>query len=125
MYGIEVVKEAVERAVENAERNGIHNAELQGDVAKAVRPLLEGGLRARTWSCSTRPRRPHAEGGAARARLEPHRIVYVSCNPTTLAGNAELLTEGGYRLERVRPVDMFPHTHDVECVARFEAVAAD
>jgi 23S rRNA (uracil1939-C5)-methyltransferase len=57
--------------------------------------------------------------------LEPQRIVYVSCNPTTLAGNAELLTEGGYRLERVRPVDMFPHTHHVECVARFEAVAAD
>ncbi|MFM7246212.1 MAG: 23S rRNA (uracil(1939)-C(5))-methyltransferase RlmD, partial [Actinomycetota bacterium] len=46
-------------------------------------------------------------------------IVYVSCNPTTLAGNAVLLVEGGYRLESVRPVDMFPHTPHVECVARF------
>ena len=46
-------------------------------------------------------------------------VVYVSCNPTTLAGNAILLAEGGYRLEVVRPVDMFPHTPHVECVARF------
>ena len=46
-------------------------------------------------------------------------IVYVSCNPTTLAGNAILMTEGGYDLEIVRPVDMFPHTPHVECVARF------
>ena len=56
--------------------------------------------------------------------LAPRRLVYVSCNPTTLAGTAALLDEGGYRLERVRPVDMFPHTHHVECVARFERTPA-
>jgi 23S rRNA (uracil1939-C5)-methyltransferase len=51
-------------------------------------------------------------------RLAPPRIVYVSCNPTTLAGNVkELAAEWGYRLERVRPVDMFPHTPHVEAVA--------
>jgi 23S rRNA (uracil1939-C5)-methyltransferase len=48
------------------------------------------------------------------------RLVYVSCNPTTLAGNAAVLCgELGYRLERVRPVDMFPHTPHVESVALF------
>ena len=52
------------------------------------------------------------------ARLEPKRIVYVSCNPTTLAGNVkELAAEWGYRLERARPVDMFPHTPHIETVA--------
>ena len=127
VYGIEVVEEAVERAVENAERNGIHNAEfIQGDVAKAVRPLLEGGLPRPDVVVLDPPRAGLTPKAVRRVlELEPQRIVYVSCNPTTLAGNAELLTEGGYRLERVRPVDMFPHTHHVECVARFEAVAAD
>jgi 23S rRNA (uracil1939-C5)-methyltransferase len=50
----------------------------------------------------------------------PKRIVYVSCNPTTLAPNAAQLVEAGWALRRVRPVDMFPQTHHVECVALFE-----
>ena len=53
-------------------------------------------------------------------RIGAPRIVYVSCNPTTLAGNAkELVGAWGYRLERARPVDMFPHTPHVETVALF------
>ena len=50
----------------------------------------------------------------------PKRIVYVSCNPTTLAPNAAQLVEAGYRLGRVRPVDMFPQTPHIECVAVLE-----
>ena len=124
VYGIEVVPEAVERAVDNAERNGVMNAEfVQGDVAKAVRPLLEAGMPSPDVVVLDPPRAGLTPKAVRRVlELEPQRIIYVSCNPTTLAGNAELLTEGGYRLERVRPVDMFPHTHHVECVARFEAV---
>ena len=126
VYGVEVVEEAVQRAVENAERNGIDNAEfVQGDVAKAVRPLLEAGIPQPDVVVLDPPRAGLTPKAVRRVlELEPQRIVYVSCNPTTLAGNAELLTEGGYRLERVRPVDMFPHTHHVECVARFEAVGS-
>ena len=66
------------------------------------------------------PPRAGLSGRAVRhlGRLAPRRIVYVSCNPTTLAGNAkDLVAEWGYRLERVRPVDMFPHTPHVEAVA--------
>jgi 23S rRNA (uracil1939-C5)-methyltransferase len=124
VYGIEVVPEAVERAVDNAERNGVMNAEfVQGDVAKAVRPLLEAGMPSPDVVVLDPPRAGLTPKAVRRVlELEPRRIIYVSCNPTTLAGNAELLAEGGYRLERVRPVDMFPHTHHVECVARFEAV---
>jgi 23S rRNA (uracil1939-C5)-methyltransferase len=51
---------------------------------------------------------------------EAQKIVYVSCNPTTLAPNAVQLKEAGYRLARVRPVDMFPQTPHIECVALFE-----
>lgn len=125
VYGIEVVPEAVERAVDNAERNGVMNAEfVQGDVAKAVRPLLEAGMPSPDVVVLDPPRAGLTPKAVRRVlELEPQRIIYVSCNPTTLAGNAELLAEGGYRLERVRPVDMFPHTHHVECVARFEAVS--
>jgi 23S rRNA (uracil1939-C5)-methyltransferase len=50
----------------------------------------------------------------------PRRIVYVSCNPTTLAPNAAELRDAGWVLRRVRPVDMFPQTHHIECVALLE-----
>jgi 23S rRNA (uracil1939-C5)-methyltransferase len=50
----------------------------------------------------------------------PRRIVYVSCNPTTLAPNARQIVDGGFELVKVRPVDMFPHTPHIECVAHFE-----
>jgi 23S rRNA (uracil1939-C5)-methyltransferase len=122
VIGVEVVEEAVERAVDNAERNGVGNAEfILGDVARAVRPLLEGGVPRPDVVVLDPPRAGLTPKAVRRVlELEPRRIVYVSCNPTTLAGNAELLTEGGYKLVRVRPVDMFPHTAHVECVARFD-----
>ena len=66
------------------------------------------------------PPRAGLSGKALRriGRMEPSKIVYVSCNPTTLASNVkELQAEWGYRLERVRPVDMFPHTPHIESVA--------
>ncbi len=123
VYGIEVVPEAVTRAGENAELNGVGNVTfVAGDVAKTVRPLLEQGIPAPDVVVLDPPRAGLTPRAVRRVlELAPRRIVYVSCNPTTLAGNAELLTDGGYRLERVRSVDMFPHTAHVECVARFEA----
>jgi len=68
------------------------------------------------------PPRAGLSGKALRriARLEPERIVYVSCSPTTLAPNAAQLVEAGYRLRRVMPVDMFPQTPHIECVAELD-----
>ena len=121
VWGIEVSEESVACALENAALNAIVNAAFfAGEVGDAVEDL-----RARAGPPDVvvvDPPRAGLSGKALRriARLEAPRIVYVSCNPTTLAGNAkELVTEWGYRLERARPVDMFPHTPHIETVALF------
>ena len=121
VWGIEVSKESVACALENAELNRIVNAAFfAGEVGDAIEDL-----RARAGPPDVvvvDPPRAGLSGKALRriARLEAPRIVYVSCNPTTLAGNAKELTgEWGYRLERARPVDMFPHTPHIETVALF------
>jgi 23S rRNA (uracil1939-C5)-methyltransferase len=91
---------------------------VEGDVAKQLRPLLERVPRPSVVFVD--PPRAGLTPRAVRRVLElaPERISYVSCNPTTLAPNARQLVDGGYRLELVQPVDMFPHTHHIECVAQ-------
>jgi len=119
VWGIEVSEESVACALENADLNGISNAAFfAGEVGEVLDDLRE---RAGDPDVAlVDPPRAGLSGKALRrlARLEPKRIVYVSCNPTTLAGNVkELVGEWGYRLERARPVDMFPHTPHIETVA--------
>jgi 23S rRNA (uracil1939-C5)-methyltransferase len=119
VYGIEISPESIAGARENAARNGIENAEfVAGDVAKSVRPLLERVPRPDVVFVD--PPRSGLTPKAVRRVLElaPERLVYVSCNPTTFAPNARQLVDGGYTLETVRPLDMFPHTPHIECVAR-------
>jgi 23S rRNA (uracil1939-C5)-methyltransferase len=120
IIGIEISAESIARARDTAVRNQVANAEfVQGDVAKELRPLLERVERPTVAFVD--PPRAGLTPRAVRRLIElaPPRIVYVSCNPTTLAPNARQLVDAGYRLERVRPVDMFPHTHHIECVTRF------
>jgi 23S rRNA (uracil1939-C5)-methyltransferase len=121
VWGVEVSEESVACAIENAELNGITNtAFFAGEVADSVEELQERAGKPDVVVVD--PPRAGLSGKALRrvARLDPDRIVYVSCNPTTLAGNAkDLVGEHGYRLERVRPVDMFPHTPHIEAVALF------
>ncbi len=119
VWGVEFSEEAVACAIDNAALNGIANAAFfAGDVGRSLEDL-----QARAGDPDVvvvDPPRAGLSGRAVRhlGRLAPPRVVYVSCNPTTLAGNAkELAAEWGYRLERVRPVDMFPHTPHVESVA--------
>jgi 23S rRNA (uracil1939-C5)-methyltransferase len=121
VWGVEVSEESVACAIENAELNGITNAAFfAGEVAEAVEELADRAGKPDVVLVD--PPRSGLSGKALRriARLEAPRLVYVSCNPTTLAPNAkELVREHGYRLERVRPVDMFPHTPHVESVSLF------
>ena len=121
VWGIEVSEESVACAVENAVLNRLPNAAFfAGEVASDREEL-----RSRSGPPDVvvvDPPRAGLSGKALRAvgRLEAPRVVYVSCNPTTLAGNAkELAGSFGYRLEKARPVDMFPHTPHVETVALF------
>ena len=119
VWGVEVSEESVACALENADLNGITNAAFfAGEVGASLEELAD---RAGAPDVAVvDPPRAGLSGKALRrlARLEASRIVYVSCNPTTLAANVkELAGEWGYTLERARPVDMFPHTPHVEAVA--------
>jgi 23S rRNA (uracil1939-C5)-methyltransferase len=121
VWGVEASEESVACALENAGLNGIANAAFfAGEVGESIADLSERAGKPDVVVVD--PPRAGLSGKALRriARLEAPRIVYVSCNPTTLAANVKTLgADWDYRLERVRPVDMFPHTPHVESVALF------
>jgi len=118
VWGIESSEDAVADAIANAQLNGIDNARFYaGDVRTALRPLVEQAGEADVAIVD--PPRAGLSQKVVRRLLETRarRIVYVSCNPTTLAPNARQIADAGYRLEAVAPVDMFPQTPHIECVA--------
>jgi 23S rRNA (uracil1939-C5)-methyltransferase len=125
LHGLEIVEDAAADAIENARLNDIDNADFYaGDVRLGLRELVE-----RAGSPDVvvvDPPRAGLSKKVVRRIVEasPRRIVYVSCNPTTLAPNAAQLVEAGYVLREVRPVDMFPQTPHIECVALLERGAA-
>jgi 23S rRNA (uracil1939-C5)-methyltransferase len=124
VWGLEIVPDAIADAERNAERNGIGNARfMAGSARTGVRPLVEEAGKPDVVLLD--PPRPGLSQKIVRRVLEceAKRIVYVSCNPTTLAPNAAQLVEAGYTLRRVKPVDMFPQTPHIECVALFEKTA--
>jgi 23S rRNA (uracil1939-C5)-methyltransferase len=119
VWGVEVSEESVACALENAELNGITNAAFfAGNVAQSL-----SELRDRSGQPDVVVVDPPRAGLAGKAlprlgEIGAPRIVYVSCNPTTLAGDARRLREdSGYELVRAQPIDMFPHTPHVETVA--------
>jgi 23S rRNA (uracil1939-C5)-methyltransferase len=124
VWGLEIVPEAVRDAAANAERNEIANARfMTANARTGIRPLLEQAGRPNVVVLDP-PRAGLSQKIVRRViECEAPRIVYVSCNPTTLAPNAAQLAEAGYRLRRVRPVDMFPQTPHIECVALLEKQA--
>jgi 23S rRNA (uracil1939-C5)-methyltransferase len=122
VWGVEMSEESVACAIENAELNGVANAAFfAGSVGQAVEELRD-----RSGDPDVVVVDPPRAGLAGKAlrrlgRIGAPRIVYVSCNPTTLAGDAKTLRDDfGYRLVKAQPVDMFPHTPHVETVALFE-----
>ncbi len=121
VVGVEVVEEAVRDAIGNARLNEIENARFfAGDIRTAMRPLIEEAGQPDVVVLD--PPRAGLSAKVVRRVLEAgaRRIVYVSCNPTTLAPNARQMVEGGYRLVTVRPIDMFPQTPHIESVALLE-----
>ena len=119
VLGIEIVEEAVVDARLNAERNGIGNCSFI--VGKAEDELIS--IRDRDFNLVVvDPPRPglHKNVLASLGQMEPPRILYVSCNPQTLAENAYVLKDYGYGIGRVQPVDMFPQTPHCEVVCEME-----
>ncbi len=117
VIGVEVVPEAIEDARRNAAVNGITNAEfLVGESEQIIPELYSQGVRAEVVVVD-----PPRQGCDSRlldaiAAMRPERVVYVSCNPASLARDLAILAERGYVTREVQPVDMFPQTAHVECV---------
>jgi len=122
--GVESLEESVRNAERNAALNGTGNVYfIRGEVRRVLAAMTRD--RKPPTVVIMNPPRAGLNAAVIRGvqRLRPRRIVYVSCNPTTLARDLKQICEREYRLERVRPVDMFPHTWHIECVARVEAAA--
>jgi len=117
VYGIEVVAAAIEDARENARRNGVENVEfIAGEVEAVLPQLYEQGVRPEVVVVDP-PRAGCAESVLnVFAAMQPKRIVYVSCNPGSLARDLAILAGLGYETKEVQPVDMFPQTSHVESI---------
>lgn len=117
--GVEIIPEAIEDAKENAKINGINNSRfICGDAAKAAEELKKDGIKPKTIILDP-PRKGCAEELLKTvSEIAPEKIVYVSCDPATLARDCARLLTLGYEVKEVTPVDMFPRTSHVETVAK-------
>jgi 23S rRNA (uracil1939-C5)-methyltransferase len=118
VYGVEIVPQAIENARINAEQNGVKNAEfIVGEAEKVIPDLIKQGVKADVVVVDPPRKGCGIELLEAIAGIAPKRIVYVSCDPGTLARDLGILKELGYETKEVQPVDMFPMTGHVEtCV---------
>ncbi|NQH95865.1 23S rRNA (uracil(1939)-C(5))-methyltransferase RlmD [Streptococcus suis] len=117
VYGVEVVEKAVVDSQKNATRNGINNVTYVCDSAEnAMQKWVADGIKP-TVIFVDPPRKGLTESFIkASVSVAPEKIVYISCNVATMARDIKLYEELGYKLTKVRPTDLFPNTHHVECV---------
>ena len=121
VLGVEVNRDAVRDARENAKLNRVKNIRFVcADAGDFMVDMANAGEH-----CDVLFMDPPRAGSdtaflSCALTLAPRRIVYVSCNPETLARDLNFLTKRGYRAEKIQPVDMFPHTDHVECVVRLD-----
>lgn len=119
VIGVESVEESVQNAKRNAELNNIRNCEFICGEAKEILKGFETVKRIFPVVVVDPPRAGlHKDVIKSLLNLAPRKIIYVSCNPTTLARDLRLFCEREYRLDMVQPVDMFPHTYHIESVAK-------
>jgi 23S rRNA (uracil1939-C5)-methyltransferase len=123
VYGVEIVPEAIEDAKRNAALNGMTNVEFAVGEAETVIPnWYKQGIRADVMVVD--PPRKGCDDSllATIIDMKPKRVVYVSCNPATLARDLRILEDGGFKTREIQPVDMFPQTMHCEAVAVLESV---
>ncbi|WP_419882873.1 23S rRNA (uracil(1939)-C(5))-methyltransferase RlmD [Peribacillus sp. B-H-3] len=119
VFGVEIVPEAISDAKRNAELNGITNAEFAvGEAEKVIPAWYEEGNTADVLVVD--PPRKGCDEALLNTiiQMKPKKVVYVSCNPATLARDLRILEDGGYKTIEVQPVDMFPQTTHVECISQ-------
>jgi 23S rRNA (uracil1939-C5)-methyltransferase len=114
--GVDINRQSIEMAKRNAAENSIGNVTFRAMAASAVNPGRQ--------SCSVIIADPPRAGLDKKTRhtinaIEPERLIYVSCNPSTFARDARDFLKGGYTLERLTLIDMFPGTHHIELISRF------
>lgn len=121
VYGVETVKEAINDAKKNAVLNNISNAEFIVGKAEDIFPkLLKKGVKGNKVVVDPPRKGCEKEVLEAIANLSPERVVYVSCNPSTMARDIKYLIENGYGVKEIQPIDMFPHTAHVESIVKLE-----
>ena len=117
VIGVELNPDAVKDAISNCKRNSMKNARFYcADAGDFMEMLSEEGESADVVFMD-----PPRAGSSKKfieslAKMAPERVVYISCNPETLARDLQLLTKKGYAVKKIQPVDMFPHTNHIECV---------
>ena len=123
VVGVEISREAIWDARENAERNGMTNCTFMAGDMRRTLPLVMSMPGGRIERIVVDPPRGGMDKHSLRSLLEIHApvIVYVSCNPATLSRDLVTITEAGYRATVMQPVDLFPQTYHIETVVRFEA----
>lgn len=125
VVGVELNRDAVQDAIGNARHNGVKNARFfAADATRWISEAAQEGERADVIFMD-----PPREGSTPQflqsvVQMAPRRVVYVSCNPETLARDLALLTQKSYRVDRSTPVDMFPHTEHIEVVCALSRVDA-
>lgn len=119
VYGVEIVPQAIENAKENAKLNGMANCEFYTGKAEEVIPdLYNQGIIADTIVVDPPRKGCDIKLLETLVQMAPNKIVYVSCDPATLARDLAYLVQEGYKVEEVQPVDMFPHTTHCETVVK-------
>lgn len=123
VYGIEVIPEAVEDARRNAAINGVDNTEfIAGKAEDVMKELCGKGLKPDVIVFDPPRKGLDKDVIEASIKMNPKKIIYVSCNPTTLARDLRIFEDNGYETKKVQPVDMFPYTYHVECVTLMSRV---
>ena len=121
VYGVEIVPEAISDAKRNVQLNKMENVDFAvGEAEKVIPWWYAQGIRADVIVVDP-PRKGCDEALLDTIiKMKPERVVYVSCNPATLARDLRILEDGGFKTVEVQPVDMFPHTNHVEVVAKLQ-----
>ena len=126
VVGVEVNREAVRDAISNAKRNRIQNARFYcADAGEWMREMAKANERADVVFMDPPRAGSDEKFLSSLLVLAPRRVVYISCNPETLARDVLFLTKRGYQARKIQPVDMFPYTNHVETVCLLSRVHGD